>query len=384
MANKPGVIVIEGHVQGLSNTRSLGEAGIPVYVLDKTNCLARHSRYCQKFLICPDYQSDAFADFLMEIGLKERLKDWLLLPSNDHAVNTISKHKVRLEAIYKVTTPSRLIIERIYSKQKLLEAAEIAGVPFPVSWFPEAIEESVPQNLGFPALVKGKFGLNFYRAIGKKAFIVGNVDDMVSLLHKLSKKLPITEIFIQELIPLTGLNKTLSFCAFCENGEVKTVWMGRKLREHPIEFGTATFAESVYVAEIVAPAINLLRELNYNGPCEVEFIQDPRDGTYKLIEINARTWLWVGLAKACGVDFAMITYNYANGIEQSHIVQYKTGIRWRNLFTDIPFTILARLKRKNTSLQKSKEKVIDALWMRSDSCPYFMYPVLLLRFFKNR
>ncbi len=27
---------------------------------------------------------------------------------------------------------------------------------------------------------------------------------------------------------------------------------------------------------------------------------------YKLIEINARTWLWVGLAKACGIDYANI------------------------------------------------------------------------------
>ena len=45
MKNNTGVIVIEGHVQGLSNTRSLGEKGIPVYVVDKDNCIARYSRY---------------------------------------------------------------------------------------------------------------------------------------------------------------------------------------------------------------------------------------------------------------------------------------------------------------------------------------------------
>ncbi len=32
--SKPGAIIIEGHVQGLSNVRSLGEAGIPVFVID--------------------------------------------------------------------------------------------------------------------------------------------------------------------------------------------------------------------------------------------------------------------------------------------------------------------------------------------------------------
>ena len=45
-----GAIVLEGHVQGLSNTRSLGELGIPIYVLDVVHCLAQHSKYCTKHL----------------------------------------------------------------------------------------------------------------------------------------------------------------------------------------------------------------------------------------------------------------------------------------------------------------------------------------------
>ena len=58
-----GAIVLEGHVQGLSNARSLGELGIPVYVVDVNHCLAQHSKYCKKSFRCQDYQSDGFADF---------------------------------------------------------------------------------------------------------------------------------------------------------------------------------------------------------------------------------------------------------------------------------------------------------------------------------
>ena len=47
-----GAIIIEGHVQGLSNVRSLGERGIPIYVIDVCHCLAQYSRYCKKFFIC--------------------------------------------------------------------------------------------------------------------------------------------------------------------------------------------------------------------------------------------------------------------------------------------------------------------------------------------
>ncbi|MBN1183890.1 MAG: hypothetical protein JXB49_16475, partial [Bacteroidales bacterium] len=82
----PGAIIIEGHVQGLSNARSLGEAGIPVYVVDKSDCVARYSKFCMKFFRSPDFQAEEFADFLIELGEQENLKGWLLLPSNDHAV----------------------------------------------------------------------------------------------------------------------------------------------------------------------------------------------------------------------------------------------------------------------------------------------------------
>ena len=61
---KPGAIIIEGHVQGLSNTRALGEAGIPVIVIDTHNCIARHSRYCKAFYKCPDYLSDEFIELI--------------------------------------------------------------------------------------------------------------------------------------------------------------------------------------------------------------------------------------------------------------------------------------------------------------------------------
>ncbi|MFM7681958.1 MAG: hypothetical protein ACKO7P_04360, partial [Bacteroidota bacterium] len=74
-----GVLVIEGHVQGLSNVRSLGEQGIPVWVLDKTKCLAQYSKYCKKFFICPDFSTEGFVPFLLELANKNDLKNWLLL-----------------------------------------------------------------------------------------------------------------------------------------------------------------------------------------------------------------------------------------------------------------------------------------------------------------
>ena len=81
-----GVVVIEGHVQGLANTRALGKAGISVIVVSEHNCLARYSRYCKKFIKCPGYLSSEFIDFLISLALSEGIDGWVLLPSNDHRI----------------------------------------------------------------------------------------------------------------------------------------------------------------------------------------------------------------------------------------------------------------------------------------------------------
>ena len=64
---KKGAIIIEGHVQGLANTRALGEVGIPVIVVDARPCVASASKFCTDFFISPPFLEDAFADFLIGI-----------------------------------------------------------------------------------------------------------------------------------------------------------------------------------------------------------------------------------------------------------------------------------------------------------------------------
>jgi hypothetical protein len=120
-------------------------------------------------------------------------------------------------------------------------------------------------------------------------------------------------------------------------GEIKAYWMGEKIREHPIRFGTATFAKSMNAEPCLTQSRKLLKALNYTGVCEVEYLRDPGDGQYKLIEINARTWLWVGLARACGVDFAKMAYAYVNGMAQPYPETYETGVCWINPWTDTAY-----------------------------------------------
>jgi predicted ATP-grasp superfamily ATP-dependent carboligase len=348
--NKYGAVIIEGHVQGLANTRSLGKAGIPVIVIDKGSCVAASSRYCQSFFICPDYQEESFIDFIIELAQSENLANWVLIPSNDHAVYNISKNLQRIKDYYKTTIPSIDIIDQIYNKANLLNLADSLNVPIPETYYFNDTSDILISELKYPVLTKGKTGLSFYKRLKRKAFLSNDRKELIGHLEIIKKELPLEETFSQELIPFDGNNKTISLAAFCIDGEIKTYWMGVKLREHPIQFGTATYTESVFEEDCLKESKVLLKELNYTGVCEVEFLKDPRDSQFKLIEINARTWLWVGHAIANGINFPLYIYNYLNDVNISYPTQYELGLKWRNPFSDVILHHWHYLKEKSVYL----------------------------------
>jgi len=385
--NKPGAVIIEGHIQGLSNARSLGEAGIPVYVVDKSDCIAHYSRYCKKFFRCPDYNSDDFAVFLINLAKNESLKDWLLLPSNDHAVFTLSKNRTKLEEHYKIITSSPEVIQNIYDKSKLLKVANETNVPIPKTFYFSSVDEILSQNLPFPVITKGCNGLSFYKSMDRKAFLSYNKKELTEHLNIVTKKIPVSSTFTQEVIPSDGNNKTISFTAFCIEGIIKTYWIGEKLREHPWQFGTATFCISKYYPELVEPSSRILRYLNYTGICEIEYLKDPRKSTYLLIEINARTWLWVGLAKECGIDYAKIIYSYANQKSLVYPDHYTIDLKWINRLTDTLVVSRALLSRKLTLseyFKSLKGKKVFAVFTWKDIWVSLLFPFFALFLIKKR
>lgn len=380
---KPGVIVIEGHVQGLANTRLLGRAGIHVIVIDKGNCVARYSKYCKKYFRCPDYQTDEFADFLVRLHRAEGLQGWLLLPSNDHAVFTIAKHKARLAKCYQVITEGLDVINRIYNKRELLQLALQAGIPIPGTVFP--VEENpATAELRYPMLIKGNNGLSFYKRWHHKAIAVMNEKELRSVLRDQLQGIKPEEYFIQELIP--DEYKTVSVTVFAVKGKVFSHWSGVKLRSHPINFGTATCCQSVFDEEMLELSKTLINELNFTGVCEIEWLKDPRDNEPKLIEINARTWLWVGLAAKCGVNYPLQIWGFLNKGAVPQEQQYPSGRIWLNLYTDLFYSLKLMLKRlvRPSEILASYCGFHEACWDRSDPLPFFMYGALLLSFLKRR
>lgn len=385
MNAQPGAIVIEGHIQGLSNTRSLGELGVPVYVIDRCNCIARYSRFCRKFFICPPFDSKEFVFFLIELAHKENILGWLLMASNDYVVEQLSCNRDELSRYYRMLVPDRESLQSIIDKRNLMKIAKGCGINIPFTL--DALPDHSINSLPFPMLVKGSRGLAFFKKTHLKGIQVNDYYELQETCNSLSLVLESSEYMIQELIESDKNDHVISFTCFADNGEVKAYWMGQKLREHPIRYGTATLAQSVFEQQVLDEATPLIRQLRYTGICEIEFMRDKKDGFYKLIEINPRTWLWVGLAKECGVDYAKIGYRYVNGIEQIYPQGYRIGLKWQNRLTDFIFAFKAILSNQLSiaeffySLHGNK---VYAVWSWKDIMPGIVFPLMSFYIAKRR
>jgi len=77
--------------------------------------------------------------------------------------------------------------------------------------------------------------------------------------------------------------------------------------------GDGSFQVTVDASDILELSRRLLRAFGLRGFAGVEFKRHPRDGAFRLIEINARTESGNQLAISAGVDLPWIGYRYLTG-----------------------------------------------------------------------
>ena len=385
---QPGVIVIGNHVQALGIIRSLGKRNIPIYLLhDKNLCIGRFSRYTKRYIKTPNASNESrFVDFMIKLANREQIKGWVLMPTNDAWVYVLSKHKETLDEYYKVPIPHWDITKFALDKELTYSLAAECGILVPKTIHPKNIEELPKIQINYPVILKGVEGLNFYRKTGAKAFRANSLDELKRIYEKISGQIDFSEIVIQEEIP-GGTDLVYSFCSFFKDKELLGIWTGRKVREHPVCFGTATFAESIFVPEIVELGSKLLSAMNYYGISEIEFKKDPRDNKFKLIEMNARTWLWVSLAMRAGVDFPYMLYRDMMGEHNTPVTSFRENVKWMHFYTDLGFMIREVLKNNMkigdyvSSLKGEKEFAVLSL---GDPLPFIVETLILPYLWKIR
>jgi predicted ATP-grasp superfamily ATP-dependent carboligase len=325
-APRPAALVLEcSYVNGLSAIRSLAGFDVPVIALDhRRQALGLRSRLAVPIVCPPPHeQPEEFAGLLAE--LCEALPHGaVVFPTHDEylvAVNRSTSTALRLPF------GPRELIEPIQAKRFQYDAAARAGVLLPATFHP-ADEEAAVQAaamLRYPAVMKPSEGAGFKRRHGIPLVVAHDAEELIEAYRLGAEFAPM----LQEQIP--GGDETLwtvgSYVS--ADGAVPGIFCGRKLLQAPAGVGTCRVGIAEWDDEAVDGARRLLHALGFHGISQVEYKRDPRDGTLRLMEVNARLWQWHSLAAACGVDVVQIAYRDAIGEPVSARTSRGTdGRRW--------------------------------------------------------
>jgi len=329
----PAVVLQVSWANGLDIIRDLAADDVPLLAVDDNpRALGLHSRLAAG-MVCPDPREDeeAFIMFLEQLGPRLPRRA-VLFPTHDQYIWPISKNAKRLERWYLIPFSRWETMQRLHDKREQLETAKRVGVDIPKTVFVDGDDDLArgADEIGFPAIFKPVESLAFKIRFRRHVLEIGSRDELLRVYDKVRD---CGTLMLQDIVP-GGDEELYTLGSYLDaRSRPLAQFTGHKLRQHPPRFGHVSMAASLWVPELAEAGLRLLHELGYHGVSQVEFKRDPRDGRYRLMEVNARHWMWHSLATACGVNLSLAAYRDAIG--DPYVARRQSdGLKWVVSLTD--------------------------------------------------
>jgi predicted ATP-grasp superfamily ATP-dependent carboligase len=331
-----GGVVIGGDSQGLGIARSLGRHGIPVCVVDDETSISRASRFVRHTVRVRDLCSESsLLDGLALARGRFGLSGWVVYPTRDENVAALAANRDTLSQDFRIPTPGLASIRNVWDKRETYRLAEQLSIPIPRTWFPRSEGDLDAIDADGPLVIKPAIKEHFFYTTHVKAWRADSRAELADAFRRAAGIVNDGEVIVQELIPGGG-EEQYAYCALFRDDQPAASMTVRRRRQHPSDFGRAsTFVETISLPDLDEPSVNFLRKIGYYGLVELEFKRDPRDGAYKLLDVNARTWGYHTLGRAAGVDFPYLLFQDQLGHHVSE-ARARPGVRWIRLATDVP------------------------------------------------
>ena len=366
-------IVLSGYTAALGIVRSLAVMGVPVVlVYYGDHDFAGRSRrvsYCYHSPH-PEHAEQEFIDFLVSLGT--RFPGAVLFPSMDDNLVAVSRHKTLLERHFRVACTDLEVTQRYIDKQTTYEIAERCGIPAPRTLNLHSIEEvrAGVREIGFPCLVKPSESHLFTVCFGRKMVRAETLEQAEATYRKAEDAG--LRVMLQELIPGDD-TAVVNYNAYMGEGRVLVEFTAPHVRNGPPSFGQPRVVVSRKVPEVIEPGRRMLQALGFTGYACTEFKRDPRDGKYKVLDVNGRHNLSTMLAVKCGINFPWLHYRHlSEGVEPGPM-EYREGVYWIDLVRDVAFTAMHFTTEKQSLMSYVRPYVkphVFAIFDRSDLRPF--------------
>lgn len=333
-ASIPAIVLGSG-LTALGTIRSLAREGIPSRLACRPGDLSSRSRHAH-LLDAPPPESDdaeALARWLEALPFERAV----LFACSDLWLAAVSRLPDSLRARFPWSGVPWATLRILVDKGLFAEALRRFGVPHP-----RTIELATAADLDGVAdadlpryFLKPRDSQRFGARYGAKAFLVRDRAEARARLDAMAAGG--LGAVLQEYVP-GGADRHVFLDGFRDRtGRVRALFARRRVRMYPGDFGNSTMLESIPLEE-VAPAweglSRLLAGLSYRGIFSAEFKQDPRDGAFRLLEVNARPWWFVEFATISGANVCSLAMRDALDLPVEDAGPYHPGGRFVHLRLD--------------------------------------------------
>ena len=341
----------------LSICRSLGSQGHQIHILSSSNRFklfqkVLKSKYCFHYDSCsnPMIKPHSFIEELKAYTVNNNID--IILPVIDSSASLLAYYKKSLAA--KVPLPDYKYFKKAIDKYQMVKIAQKVNVPTPKTYEFEGLENFRKlinrKQISYPFVLKPKIRGDHLEHIK----IINNKKELVKYSDKFEK--------IGKLEPLYNYQRPLlqeflkgtiyDCCTLSKNGKLLVALSQYRLRTLNSFGGAGAVNITSKTPLIIKYSKILLRELNFTGPAQIEWLKTEENKFY-LMEVNPRFWGTTQLSIDAGINFPLLTINLLQDKSLNlENLTYKTGIKKRWVF---PEEFLSLLRDKTNRLHRLKE-----------------------------
>lgn len=293
-------MILGTNIHGYTHARSFHETyGVKAVMIGKIKLgYTWESNILQLELYQDIADEDAFLSRLTERGealAREYQVPLLLVPSTDIYVELVTKNAEALAEHFRFNTPAEPVRQQFMNKEKFYQLAAEHGVDIPETQVHQVGEPFELEVTRFPVIVKpanpNQWWHNQHKIAGhQKVYRLETAAEVAEVVAAVEGSDYRDGLIIQEFIPGDDTNIWDSVLYVNTAGSCELVTLGRvALQEHESHLvGSYTAIISRYDESLMLKYKDFLEAVGYTGVANVDIKFDPRDGKYKVMEINAR------------------------------------------------------------------------------------------------
>jgi predicted ATP-grasp superfamily ATP-dependent carboligase len=289
------------HHGHLGAIRSLGRAGVPVYLTTESRRTpAALSRFVTERL---DWRTDGHEDAAQLVEKLRRVGEHIGRPAvpyatDDESAVLLAEHREALSEHFLLPDIPPELPRWVSSKRGLFELCQKYAIPTPQTLFPTTVAELVDagRSLGYPLVAKNIEPFTRLVAAAVPGSTIIRSEDELLARFATGERPP--SLLLQEYLPKEHSEDYFVHYYRPADGVCRPVVIGRKLRSWPPFAGLTTYGYSVDHDELTELSTQIADQTGWRGIGDFDWRYDRRTGRYHLVDFNPRMGAQTGLGQS--------------------------------------------------------------------------------------